>query len=466
MDSIDYAKKAIDHAIRLGAEYADIRFEESNTQNITMEDNNVEKIDNIFDRCIGIRVLVNGAMGFYAVDNPEYNDYVIAAERAYKLAKGYSNIIKDKIVLADTKTYNDNVKFNVNIYPTIEELLKIGKECYSLIIEYDKVKKTTISLAYQDTTKYFLNSEGSSIIQQYTDTVGVLSTTAHDGIIESTSVTEGGRGGIEMLGNITNKAKYIAEMATKLVDAKPVKEVKSKVILNPDFVALLTHEILGHPSEADRVLGYELAWAGGAWWKGKLNTRIGSKALNVSDDPTIPKTLGHYKYDDEGVLAREKVLIKEGILIDHMYNRETAYKFNKEPNSSMRASKARFMPLIRMACTYIKPGEYNYDEMIKEVNEGYLICDMKVPSIDMYRYNWSISAQYAYKIEHGELKTLHRDVIVMSNAPDFFNSIDACSKEFEIRPILNCGKGDPMQIMRMGNGGPYIRGNAIVKSVE
>jgi len=466
MDSIDYAKRAIDHVIRLGAEYADIRFEESNTQNITMEDNNVEKIDNIFDRCIGIRVLVNGAMGFYAVDNPEYNDYVIAAEKAYKLAKGYSNIIKDKIVLADTKIYNDNVKFNANIYPTIEELLKIGKECYSLIIEYNKIKKTTISLAYQDTTKYFLNSEGSSIIQQYTDTVGVLSTTAHDGIIESTNVTEGGRGGIEMLGNITNKAKYIAEMATKLVDAKPVKEVKSKVILNPDFVALLTHEILGHPSEADRVLGYELAWAGGAWWKGKLNTRIGSKALNVSDDPTIPKTLGHYKYDDEGVLAREKVLIKEGILIDHIYNRETAYKFNKEPNSSMRASKARFIPLIRMACTYIKPGEYNYDEMIKEVNDGYLICDMKVPSIDMYRYNWSISAQYAYKIERGELKTLHRDVIVMNNAPDFFNAIDACSKEFEIRPILNCGKGDPMQIMRMGNGGPYVKSDAIVKSVE
>ena len=91
---------------------------------------------------------------------------------------------------------------------------------------------------------------------------------------------------------------------------------------------------------------------------------------------------------------------------------------------------------------------------------------MKVPSIDMYRYNWSISCQYAYKIEQGEIRDLHRDVIVMNNAPDFFNSIDACSKEFEIRPILNCGKGDPMQIMRMGNGGPYIRGEAIVKSVQ
>ena len=46
-----------------------------------------------------------------------------------------------------------------------------------------------------------------------------------------------------------------------------------------------------------------------------------------------------------------------------------------------------------------------------------------------------------------------------------FNSIDACGKDFTVRPITNCGKGDPMQIMRMGNGEPHIRGIATVKSV-
>ena len=40
---------------------------------------------------------------------------------------------------------------------------------------------------------------------------------------------------------------------------------------------------------------------------------------------------------------------------------------------------------------------------------------------------------------------LLRDVIIMDTAPDFFNSIDACGDDFTIRPITNCGKGDPMQ---------------------
>ena len=250
-----------------------------------------------------------------------------------------------------------------------------------------------------------------------------------------------------------------------MLDAQTVKEEKATVVMNPDFVALLTHEILGHPSEADRVLGKEMAWAGGTWWAGKIGTKIGSSELNVIDDPTIPSSLGWYKYDDEGVPASKKTLVKDGVLSTHMQSRETAALFDAPPNSSMRATGYSFMPLIRMACTCIEPGDWNPDDMIKDIKNGYLICNMKIPSIDMMRYNWSISCQYAQKIENGELGGLLRDVIVMGNSPEFFESIDARGKDFKVRPIANCGKGDPMQVMRMGNGGPHIRGKSIVKSV-
>ena len=159
-------------------------------------------------------------------------------------------------------------------------------------------------------------------------------------------------------------------------------------------------------------------------------------------------------------------LVENGVLKNHMQNRETSQIFNSPPTGNMRATNYRFMPLIRMACTCIDKGDWNVDEMIKDVKEGYLISNMKIPSIDMKRYNWSISCQYAQKIEDGEIKDLLRDVIVMGTAPDFFKSIDACGDDFTIRPITNCGKGDPMQSMIMGNGGPSIRGTATVKSVN
>ncbi|MEX0656307.1 MAG: metallopeptidase TldD-related protein, partial [Nitrosopumilaceae archaeon] len=126
----------------------------------------------------------------------------------------------------------------------------------------------------------------------------------------------------------------------------------------------------------------------------------------------------------------------------------------------------KFMPLIRMACTCIGKGDWDPQEMIRDVKSGYLISNMKVPSIDMKRYNWSISCQFAQKIENGELTDLLRDVIVIGTAPEFFKSIDACGNDFTVRPITNCGKGDPMQSMIMGNGGPTIRAVATVKSVK
>ena len=292
--------------------------------------------------------------------------------------------------------------------------------------------------------------------------------TAHEsGQTQSVNITEGGRGGLELITNkIQQSAKEISKKASELIYAKPVKEEKATVVMNPDFVSLLTHEILGHPSEADRVLGKEMAWAGGAWWKGKIGEKIGSKKLNVFDDPTIKESLGWYYFDDEGVETKKTTLVENGVLKNHMQNRETSEIFNTRPTGNMRATDYRFMPLIRMACTCIGNGDQSVNEIIKDVKNGYYISNMKVPSIDMNRYNWNISCQYAQKIENGEITDLLRDVIVMGTAPDFFNSIDACGNDFTVRPITNCGKGDPMQSMMMGNGGPTIRGTAIVKSVN
>ncbi|GBC72826.1 Metalloprotease TldD [archaeon HR04] len=476
----DLASLAIRHALALGAGYADARYEYRESRWVLLEDARIEHVASSTDRGMGIRVLVDGAWGFYAVTEPSSSDEVKeGVENAFKLAKGSSTRLKDKdrVKLADVKAYTDKVSigFKKDTREMFDELVRLARDADHAMRSNDKAKrlhKTSISSGYDYVEKLFMSSDGSNILQRYMDTVMSISATAHEGSLnETVSRTDGGRGGLELLDatDIIAKASSVASDALMLLDAKPAREDKATLIMDPDFVALLTHEILGHPSEADRVLGYEMAWAGGAWWAGMLGKRIGSSLLNVSDDPTIEGSLGHYMYDDEGVKAREKVLVREGVLVGHMQSRETASVFNVEPNAGMRATGYEFMPLIRMACTYIKPLDYSLEEMIKDVKHGYIIHGQKVPSIDMYRYNWSISCQYARRIEDGEIvegsEGMLRDVIVMGNAPEFFASIDACSRQYEIRPILNCGKGDPMQTLRMGNGGPYVRGIATVKSV-
>lgn len=456
-------QKAIRIAQKHGATYCDIRIENIKKYGIIIENGSLEQSIILQDCGIGIRILYDGVWGFFSTsDQTDIEDGIISAIKAAKSIRK-----KSKVRLADIPIEQKTINYTIKKNPYIDEITKIALETDSTIRENPKISKSVVSALVTKTGKYFESSEGAKITQNYTDcTMDLVATAYQSGITQSINITEGGRGGLEKISSVFAVAKEISQKAASLLDAKPPKEEKTTLVMNPDFVALLTHEILGHPSEADRVLGKEMAWAGGAWWAGMLGQKVGSESLNVIDDPTIPGSLGWYEYDDEGVKSQRKTLVENGILSNHMHSRETASEFGAEPNSSMRATSYGFMPLIRMACTCIEAGDWDPQEIIKDVKHGYYISNMKVPSIDMKRHNWSISAQYANRIENGEIQELIRDVIIVGTAPEFFSSIDACGNDFTVRPITNCGKGDPMQQMKMGNGGPTIRGTATIRGTS
>jgi len=464
----DIADKIIKYLDQKKVQYSDVRADQQVKKSALVENDGIEHIKNNEDKGIGVRLIKNGTWSFCSITNPNSFDEIKNILDSTIKNSDYRNINNNKIELHNNPVNKKEINFSVLKKPDIEELIKIGLECNKIISTTPKIIKAITHASYAVNSKYFVNSEGSEISQNFTDVIMEMVATAHEsGQTQSVNITEGGRGGLELItNNIQQSAKEIAKKASELIYAKPVKEEKATVVMNPDFVSLLTHEILGHPSEADRVLGKEMAWAGGAWWKGKIGEKIGSEKLNVFDDPTIKESLGWYYFDDEGVETKKTTLVEKGVLKNHMQNRETSEIFNTVPTGNMRATNYRFMPLIRMACTCIGNGDQNVNEIIKDVKNGYYISNMKVPSIDMNRYNWNISCQYAQKIENGEITDLLRDVIIMGTAPEFFNSIDACGNDFTVRPITNCGKGDPMQSMMMGNGGPTIRGTATVKSVN
>ncbi|MCZ6584269.1 MAG: TldD/PmbA family protein, partial [Thaumarchaeota archaeon] len=434
----DLADKAIRYAIDSGAQYCDARAEQQERKSALIENGEIEHVRTNNDMGIGIRLVKEGAWSFCSITNPNSVEQIKEiVNSALRNSTHYAKNRKNKIKLYPNSTNKTKIDFPVLKKPELEELIEIGFECNKIISDTPRIIKSIVNPWYTNNSRYFVNSEGSEIIQNFTDVIVDMVATAHEsGLTQSINITEGGRGGIEQISNenkIQQSAQEIAQKASQLIDAKPAKEEKARVVMNPDFVSLLTHEILGHPSEADRVLGKEMAWAGGAWWKGKIGEKIGSEKLNVFDDPTIKESLGWYYFDDEGVKTKKTTLVENGILKNHMQNRETAQIFNTPSTGNMRAASYRFMPLIRMACTCIGNGDWNVDEMIKEVKNGYLISNMKVPSIDMKRYNWSISCQYAQRIENGEITDLLRDVIVMGIAPEFFESIDACGNDFTVR---------------------------------
>jgi TldD protein len=469
----DLALFAVNYASKLGAGYADARLEEHYNELIIVANGKVQR--GVINRKsgIGIRTLVKGAWGFQSTTDLTKKGIRQAAEIAFKVAKASSTHIQTPVKLAPTKAYKtsyktkvktdlEDIAFEEKLKQIIawERKLHTSKKIVRGLAEYTGIK----------IDKIFANSEGAKIA--FSNSLAWVSLKADSKkgtLTQFYEKTLGHSGGYEIFqkNDMEKIASGVGRKAESLLSAKAAKmEKDATVVLDNDYIALLVHEIVGHPSEADRVLGREAAWAGTTWWAGKIGEKIGSDYLTAYDDPTVPGTLGYYLYDDEGVKAKRKVLIEKGVLKGHMHSRETSAIFGVEPNAGMRAITFEYIPLIRMSNTFFGEGDWKKEEIIEETKHGYLVSCMRHPSIDDKRYNWTISAQEAYEIKNGELTTHLRDVALTSLAPKFFKSIDAVSEKVELLPLPGCGKGDPMQALYVGNGGPYIRGVATLLGVK
>jgi TldD protein len=145
-----------------------------------------------------------------------------------------------------------------------------------------------------------------------------------------------------------------------------------------------------------------------------------------------------------------------------MNSRQTAAIFGGEPNGHWKATDASLVPLIRMSNTVFDAGSSPAAEIVKEVDRGYYIAAHRTPSIAESRENFRISARRVYEIKNGELGPLYRDGGIAADSRDYLMNVDAVGSDFQLFPIPNCGKGQPMQTKRLGNGGPTMRSRARV----
>ncbi len=263
--------------------------------------------------------------------------------------------------------------------------------------------------------------------------------------------------------------RFAVELAreTREVAAAPLlkpPEGEVVVVTDPHFNALIAHEIIGHPCEADRALKMEAAYAGRSWFlrsleHNEIGRPVGSPLLWACSDPTL-NGYGHYLYDHEGTRGRRVTHLEGGVFRGFLNSRATAAALGVEPNGSARASEAWHAPLVRMSNTFFMPGESDPARMIAEVDRGYYVCGHLVPSIAESRENFRISARRVYEIEHGRIGRLFRSGSVIADSKSFFRAVDAVGNDLRLVAIPNCGKGQPMQVKRMSNGGPTLRSRA------
>ncbi len=491
------ADVALNAATRGGASYCDVRIGRYLRQFVITRETKVENIVNTESLGAGIRVIANGAWGFAATNDLSEDGVAAAAAQAVGIAKANAKIQTEPVQLAPNAGVGEvswstpiiRNSMEVPIKQKVDLLMSVNNA--ALKSGADFIRSILFLVNEQ---KYFASTDGSYIDQDIHRIWAPTQVTAVDKKSGKFRIRRGlsapmgmgyeyldarKDGRIQLAGGATvystsydmhADAIAAAKQARQKLKAPSVKPGKYDLVLDPSHLWLTIHESVGHPTELDRVLGYEANFAGTSfvtldkWQSG--NFKYGSDKVTIFADKVQPHTLGAVGYDDEGVKTQRWDLIKDGVLVNYQAIRDQAHILGlKASQGCCYADNWANVQFQRMANVSLAPGKDKQTaaEMIKNVENGIYIIGDGSFSIDQQRYNAQFGGQLFYEIKNGAITQQIEDVAYQIRTPEFWNScVGVCDeRDFRFGGSFFDGKGQPIQVSAVSHGSSTARFNGV-----
>ncbi len=456
----------VEKALSQGASYAEARFHRVRTLQILMINGAILGAGESVSEGVALRVIVGGGLGFSATSSLRREALERAVQRAVASARSAAPYMRRPVEMGPGRVGRARYAVepvkpfeNMSLDVKVSDILEMYK---GLELERNGFRVGNVTFNYIESVeeKIIVNSDGAHVESTVPRLMVFYNMAAASGERKANRWNQiGGSGGYELMEKLDiagNMKDDVESLYINLVKAKEPPRGKIDVVLGPEVVGLAVHESAGHPSEADRILGREAAQAGMSFRTTYKDDVIGSEHVTVMDDPTIPGSYGFYLYDDEGVAAGPRVIYEKGRIVGMLHNRETAAVYGVESNAAARAKDYASEPIVRMANTYLVPGDYSFEELLEDVREGVYIKKYMEWNIDDVRWGQRYVGLEAYMIRNGELAEPVRDAALEVTTKEFYSSIDAVGKDLTFF-AGTCGKGEPAQGVPVWFGGPHIR---------
>ena len=453
---------------RSRAEYADARWVRTRSEQLATRNGALDSLDSDESEGIGVRVRVAGCWGFAAVRGSERSDAEAALARALEVASAQplpssgAALAPEPPVAGSWRSAAERDPFAV----PLDEKLSVLFAADEALREEPGVTLALAHFRAVTEEKLFASTEGALCEQHLTECGGGIAAVAVDGDqtqVRSHPASHGGhvaQGGYEEFAalDLPAAAPRVAAEAVELLTAPACPSGRTTLILAGEQLGLQVHESVGHAVELDRVLGREASYAGTSFVPadGIGSLRFGSEQMNVTADATSPGGLGSYQWDDEGVEGRPVPIVRDGVLAGFLSSRETASEIGLERSGGcMRAQGFARQPIVRMTNVNLEPGSAGtLDELIADTADGLLIETNRSWSIDNRRLQFQFEGEAGREIRDGRLGRLVRNPSYAGVTPRFWGGCDAvCSpSERRLISLLDCGKGEPGQLMRVSHG--------------
>lgn len=402
------------------------------------------------------RVYKNGYWGFAStpeVSSEKIRNLINDASGNAEFFSGKSKSEKKQMTPHKSETENDLTE---GIETSQKEIIEFVKALDNYILKKcPDIESRTVSAWCLDIEKTVITSDGSygySLIPRSNITIVLSAKDLHRSPIEIYHPFGGlGRFGknfenpADLYSEIDRLYEHLSKKRSAVYPSSGVQEC----VLDSHLAGILSHEAVGHTVEADMVLSGSVA-------SDSIDSQVASPLITMIDfaNDFKGKTCPCPVYsDDEGVEARDAVLIEKGILKGFMNNRETAMELGVEPTGNARAFRFSDEPLIRMRNTAVLPGKSKLADMISSVKNGYYLITPSNGQADSTG-EFMFGITLGYEIKNGRITNAIKDTTISGIAFDMLKTVTAVSDDMLWETSGMCGK---KQSIPVGMGGPALK---------
>jgi TldD protein len=480
------ASAALNAARSAGADYADIRIATSRTQFVATRERIVAGVSDSETSGFGVRVLVDGTWGFAASRDITQDEVVRVARVAVEQARANRAAQRRPVELAPldwTGRGEWSTPIEVDPYDIpIEEKVALLLAANEAALAVSGVAFANSSMGFIRDQKFFASTDDVITDQTiYRATCGVNVTAISSDRSDfqsrnSTEIAPRGRGYEHVTSaDLVAEAPRWSEEAVAKLSATPVQPGRYDLVLRPSHLWLTVHESIAHPTELDRIMGFEANYAGTSFISSPEeflgSFRYGPEFMNIQGERTTPAALSTVGWDDDGVRPDEYLIVKDGVLNDLQTTREQAPWLEEWYGSQGVAVRShgncysqswedvqfQRMPNVNLLAN--ADSDVTEEELIADVENGILIDGDGSFSIDQQRYNAQFGGQVFYQIRDGRVTGQLKDVAYQIRTPEFWAGMDGLGGEstYGIGGSFGDGKGQPAQSNSISHGCPTTR---------
>ncbi|CAL4043451.1 Metalloprotease TldD [Buchnera aphidicola (Anoecia corni)] len=444
----------LSNLLKKNIDYADIYIQSIFNESWTLENNIVKEGHSDIDQGLGVRTIFGESTGFAYSNNISLKSLLKSSKLSSEIAKKFRKSvlnpfcsIKKKQIFSTINPLN-----SLTTKDKLDILLRVNSTARKYnpkVIEVNAWLSATYEEILIASTDGNLTTDIRPLVQ-----LSIVVLVEKNGRIESGSSGGGRRTGYQFFLSSQigeNYIDYLSKEAVRIalinLSAKETPSGSFPVVLGSGWPGILLHEAIGHGLESD------FNRKKTSIFSNKIGSRVTSKLCTIIDDGTLLHKRGSLNIDDEGVLSQKTILIKEGILINYMYDKFNARLMNMKSTGNGRRQSYKSLPMPRMTNTYMLSGFSSKKNIIESIDYGLYAVNFSDGQVDITSGNFVFSTSEAYIIKKGKISypvkkamltgsgiAVMNNISMVGNDLNMDEGIGTCMKEGQSIPV---GVGQP-----------------------